>query len=360
VLDKLFQQSKEYKSLPAKVAQQTLKLLDKSWKGYFAALKEYKNHPEKFKAKPKPPGYKAKDGRAAVIFTEQSTSKKVYRKTGQIKLTQIDYCFNTNVAQSTYCQSRIVPKLDHYLLEVVYEVKDIELKKSGYIAAIDIGINNLGAISSNKPGFQPVLVNGRPLKSINQYFNKKRASLQSVSKLQTSNRLKHLTTRRNHKVRDYLHKASRTIIDLLVEENITKLVIGNNPLWKQEVELGKRNNQNFTQIPHSQFIEMLTYKGRLKGIEVIVREESYTSKSSFLDNDSIPNYGDDISQWKPSGRRVKRGLYKTKSGRCLNSDINGSYNILVKEFPKAFVQRDREALVCPRVINVTLKPKVKV
>lgn len=360
-MDKVFQPTEQYKALPAKVAQQVLKQLDQSWKSFFTALKEYKTNPDKFTGKPKLPGYKEKNGRGIIIFTEQATSKKVYRDLGKIKLSQIDYCFDTQVKQEQYCQSRIVPKLDHYVLEVIYEVKDIELGTSDYIAAIDLGINNLGTTTSNKPGFQPVLVNGRPLKSINQYFNKRKAQFQSASKLQTSKRLRHLTTRRNHKVKDYLHKASRAIIDLLSSQGISKLVIGINPDWKRNVELGKRNNQQFVQIPHGQFVDMLIYKGRLKGIEVITREESYTSKASFLDNDPIPNYGSKPKEWKPLGKRVKRGLYKTKSGRCINADVNGSYNILVKEFPNAFMQRDREVLVHPRVINiVTSKPKVKV
>lgn len=359
-MDKLFQRTEQYKALPAKVAQQVLKQLDQSWKAYFFALKEYKANPNRFTGRPKVPGYKEKNGRAVITFTEQATSKKIYRDLGKIKLSQINYCFDTQVKQAQYCQSRIVPKLNHYILEVVYEVKEVELKESQYVASIDLGINNLSAITSNKLGFQPTLVNGRPLKSVNQYFNKKKAQLQSISKLQTSSRLKHLTNRRNHKIRDYLHRASRAIIDFLSNEGINKLVVGNNPDWKREVNLGKRNNQQFVQIPHGQFIDMLIYKGRIKGIEVIVREESYTSKASFLDGDFIPDYGSKPQEWKSSGRRIKRGLYQTKSGRLINADVNGSYNILVKEFPNAFEQRDREVLVHPRVIQITSKPKVKV
>ncbi|GAA6618860.1 RNA-guided endonuclease InsQ/TnpB family protein [Scytonema sp. NUACC26] len=207
-MDKLMQPKEQYKSLPAKVAQQVLKLLDKSWKSYFEALAVFRLEPSKFTGKPQIPGYKKKDGRALLVFTEQSTSKKVFKKTGQIKLTDIDYNFDPKIQeikQSKYCQSRIVPKLDHYVLEIVYYVPDVELKQSERIAAIDMGIDNLMAVATNVPGFQPVLINGRPLKSINQFFNKKRAQLRSRSGLKTSKRLKAFTTERNLKVKNYLH-----------------------------------------------------------------------------------------------------------------------------------------------------------
>lgn len=361
-MDKLMQRSLEYKALPAKVAQQVLKLLDKSWKGYFAAIAEYSLDPSKFTGRPKIPGYKPKDGRGVLIFSEQSTSKKVFKQSGQIKLSAIDYTFDTQIKQSDYCQSRIVPKIDHYVLEIVYEVKDQELSQNTErIAAIDLGIDNLMAITSNVPGFKPVLVNGRPLKSMNQFFNKKRAALQHRSGVRTSRRIKHLTSKRNFKVRNYLHSSSNYVIKLLIELGVTKLVIGQNTDWKRSVNIGKKNNQAFVSIPHGQLIDMLTYKGNRVGIDIIVREESYTSQASFIDGDFIPDYGSKPETWKPSGKRIYRGLYRTKSGRLCNADINGSYNILTKEFPNAFSQRetlkangtgDREVLVDPIRVNL--------
>lgn len=352
-MDKLMQSSQEYKTLPAKVAQQVLMLLDKSWKGYFAAIAEYKKEAYLFTGKPKIPGYKPKDGRGVLIFTEQSTSKKIFKQSGQIKLSAIDYTFDTRIKQSEYCQSRIVPKIDHYVLEIVYEVSDHELSQSTErIAAIDLGINNLMAVTSNVPGFKPVLVNGRPLKSMNQFFNKKRATLQRRSQLRTSRRIKHLTTKRNFKVRNYLHCASNYVIELLVELGVTKLVIGQNRDWKRGVNIGKRNNQAFVSIPHGQLIDMLTYKGNMSGIDIIVREESYTSQASFIDGDFIPDYGTKPFGWKPSGKRICRGLYRAKSGRLCNADINGSYNIMKKEFPNAFKTGDSEVLVDPIRVNL--------
>jgi putative transposase len=353
-MDKLMQPSLEYKGLPAKVAQQVLKLLDKSWKGYFAAGADYKLNPSKFTGRPKIPGYKEKDGRGVLIFTDQATSQKVFRDSGKIKLSAIDYRFDTQVKQSNYCQSRIVPKIDHYVLEIVYEVSDHEISQSTErIAAIDLGIDNLMAVTSNVPGFKPVLVNGRPLKSMNQFFNKKRATLQQRSGLRTSRRIKYLTTKRNFKVRNYLHRASNYVIELLIELGVTKLVVGQNHDWKRSVNIGKINNQAFVSIPHGQLIDLLTYKGNRVGISVIVREESYTSQSSFLDGDFIPDYGSKPQGWKPSGKRVCRGLYRTKSGRLCNADINGSYNILTKEFPNAFKTGDSEVLVDPIRVNLS-------
>ncbi len=353
LMDKLMQPSLEYKALPAKVAQQVLRLLGKSWEGYFAAFAQYKLDKSEFTGRPKIPGYKSKDGRCVLIFSDQSTSKKVFKKSGQIKLTSIDYNFDTQIKQSDYCQSRIVPKLDHYVLEIVYEVKDNEISQSTErIAAIDLGINNLMAVTSNVPGFKPVLVNGRPLKSMNQFFNKKRATLQRRSGVRTSRRIKHLTTKRNFKVRNYLHRASNYVIELLMESGVTKLVIGQNHDWKRSVNIGKRNNQAFVSIPHGQLIDMLTYKGNRAGINVIVRPESYTSISSFLDGDFIPDYGSKLTDRKPSGKRICRGLYRTKSGRLCNADVNGSYNILIKEFPNAFGTGDREVLVDPIRVNL--------
>lgn len=190
-MDKLMHPTEQYKALPAKVAQQVLMLLDKSCPSYFAALTEYKVNSGKFMGRPKLPGYKEKNGRCVLVFTAQATSKTVFKKSGQVKLSQIDYNFDTEVKQSQYCQARIVPKIDHYVLEIVYEVTNIELSNSQEkVAAIDLGVNNLMAVTSNVPGFQPVLVNGRPLKSVNQFFNKRRAELQSVSGLRTSDRIK--------------------------------------------------------------------------------------------------------------------------------------------------------------------------
>ena len=192
---------------------------------------------------------------------------------------------------------------------------------------MDIGLNNLAAITNNFNGEQ-WLISGKPIKSVNQYYNKLKSYYQSKSKLlndsNMTKRIQSLTVNRNDYITTYMHKASKMLVDLALSYDVSKIVIGNNKDWKQEVNLGKVNNQNFVSIPFSKFISYVTYKANLKGIEVILTEESYTSGTSFLDNElpTKENYN--------KNRRVKRGLFKTNDGRYLNSDINGSYQILKK------------------------------
>ncbi len=196
------------------------------------------------------------------------------------------------------------------------------------------------ALTSNQKGFIPILVNGRPLKSLNQFYNKTKAFLQSLlkGKTQTSKRIQKLTAQRNNQVDTYLHQASRWIINYLDSRGIGQLIIGKNPLWKQQVNNGKKNNQAFVSIPHAHFVEMLIYKGAMKGIKVVCNDESYTSKASFLSLDPIPNYGDDdAKQVKFSGYRETRGMYKIKGEKVrINADVNASYNIMRKVIPTVF------------------------
>ena len=247
----------------------------------------------------------------------------------------------TQVKWEALDQIRIIPRGSCYVIEVVYQkVEKPAAVDPALVAAIDLGVNQLAAITSSKPGFVPRLVNGRPLKDLNHFYNQQRAHLQSQLARQnrtTSRKLDQITTKRHRRVNAYLHTASRRIITMLVEEGIGTLVIGLNKQWKQEVEMGRRNNQSFVQIPHSRFIQMVQYKAQLVGLTVIVREESYTSKASFLDLDAIPTY-DPKRQEKPtfSGTRETRGLYRAKDGRRIQADVNGSYNILRKEFSHAF------------------------
>jgi putative transposase len=206
-------------------------------------------------------------------------------------------------------------------------------------AGVDIGLNNLAVLTSDKPGFVPRVVNGRPVKSINQFSNKRRAEWQSLLATgSTSRRLGRLTAKRTRRIDWYLHTASRRIIDPLVAEGIGALCIGRNPLWKQEANMGKRGTQNFVSVPHARFIAMLSYKAELVGIQVFVTEESYTSTACFLDGDPLPNY--DATQPAPcfSGKRVKRGRYRAADGRHSNADVNGGYNIIRKVAPDAFAQ----------------------
>ena len=359
-VQKRMQSHEAYKALPAKVSQQILMVLDKNWKAFREGLAAYNEDSSKFFECPRPPKYKHKtQGRNLLVYTLQALvggqSKKGIR--GIIRPSGLPIEVRTQ--QRNIDQVRIVPRKGFYVVEVVYEQ---EVKQASgnpaYYAGIDIGMDNLVALTANKPGFVPRLVNGRPVKSINQYYNKRRAELQSkLGHPGTTKRLERLATKRNRRIDHYMHTASRRVIDLLVKEGIGVLVIGKNDGWKQEANMGKRTNQNFVSIPHARFIAMLTYKAQLVGIRVVVTEESYTSKASLLDLDPLPVRDPGNGRKKPtfSGRRVKRGLYRAADGRVLNADINGSGNIIRKVAPDAFSEaravEDGKAVLASLVVH---------
>ncbi|MDJ0632485.1 MAG: transposase [Xenococcaceae cyanobacterium MO_188.B29] len=335
----LVKDKSDYQALPRKVSQQILRGLDKNWKSFFEANKAYKENPDKFTGRPKLPKYKHKTkGRNLITYTIQAISK-AWLKKGIVKLSGTD--ISTPTKAKNIAQARIIPKTGQYVIEIVYEQNEhYTVNNNRAVAAIDIGVDNLAALTSNQTGFKPILVNGRPLKSLNQFYNKIKAKLQSQLKgeQQNSKQIQRLTAKRNNQVDTYLHQASRWIINHLDKYGIGQLIIGKNPLWKQEVNNGKKNNQSFVNIPHANFIEMLIYKGAMKGIKVICSEESYTSKASFLALDYIPSYGDDdAKQFKFSGYRETRGIYKLKGKKTrVNADINASYNIMRKVIPTVF------------------------
>src|SRR5712692_8471549 len=330
----------DYQALPSKVSNDILRQLHKNWVAFFKAMEAWREHPEKFLSRPKLPNYKHKTkGRFLLIYDKQAISKTALKR-GMLAPSGLPIEVPTK--QGVVKQARIVPRIGFYVIETVYE--RAECPPTGdptLFASIDLGVDNLAAITSNREGFVPRLINGRPIKSTNQYFNKRRAELQKkLGHPGTTVRIERLTTKRNRRIQHYLHTASKRIIDLLVEEGISTLVVGKNPLWKQEVELGKRNNQHFVQLPHARFSDMLAYKGQLAGVQVIAQEESYTSKASFLDLDDIPTY-DPRRTEKPrfSGKREHRGLYRASNGRRINADVNGSANILRKAIPDSFARR---------------------
>ena len=339
-MDKLMQSHEAYQALPSKVTQQVLKGLHQNWKSFFEACKAYRENPSRFIGRPKLPKYKHKtDGRNLLVYTLQALeggrSKKGIQ--GTIKPSGLPIQIETR--QKDINQVRIVPRSGFYMIEVVYEH---EQPKSAvdpaYYAGIDIGMDNLAALTSNQPGFVPVLVNGRPVKSVNQFYNKRKAELQSkLGRTGTTKRMERMTNKRNRRIDHYMHTASRWIVDDLVAHGIGTLVIGKNDGWKQETNMGKRTNQNFVAVPHARFISMLKYKAELAGITVKITEESYTSKASFLDRDEMPIYDPHRTE-KPtfSGKRIKRGLYRAKDGTLISADCNGSGNIIRKVAPDAF------------------------
>jgi len=340
-MDQIMQKHEAYRRLPTKVAQEVVKQVHVAWASYFEGMDEYRAHPEKFTGRPHPPGYKDKaSGRNLLVYNMQAVSRgKKTLDRGIIKPSQLGITVKTKQDPKAINEVRIAPKKGFYVVEVVYtkQEKKTEVKKE-YIAGIDLGVNNLLALISNKPGFMPVVVNGRPVKSVNQFYNKKRAELQKQhGRTGSTRRMEQLTTKRNRRIEHYMHTASKRIIDLLVKEGIKTLVIGKNDGWKQESNMGKRNNQNFVQIPHAKLISMLTYKAELVGIKVKVTEESYTSEASLLDLDKMPVYDPERKE-KPkfSGKRIKRGLYQASDGTLINADINGAGNTIRKVAPKAF------------------------
>jgi len=327
----------DYIELPRKVSNQTLMLVDKSFKSFFSLLK--KKNIGKYNKKIKIPQYLPKDGKMVVIYEKGAISRRKL-KNGKIKLSGTDIIVTTK--KENINQVRIVPKLGYFIIEIIYTIKSNKnIIENNKIASIDLGVNNLMSVTSNV--FDPFIINGKPVKSINQYYNKLKAKYQTKK---ITNKIKKLGLKRRNKIHDYLHKSSRQLVNHLVSNNITKLIIGYNKEWKQDINIGKVNNQKFVSIPYSNLIYMLTYKCEIEGISVIINEESYTSKCSFLDMEDI------CKHVKYLGKRIKRGLFKASDGRLINSDINGSYNILRKVVPNVFSDGIEGLAVNPIVYTI--------
>ena len=353
-LDKLMKRSPDYCALPRKVSQWVLRQLDHDWQSYFAASQAYQENPTAFTGRPKLPHYKSKtQGRNLLTYTTQAISRRGLKRS-VVQPSRL--AIEVQTSHPALQQVRIVPHKTYYTVEVVYEQspQPVENLNRDWYAGIDIGLDNLATATSNKPGCVPVVVNGRPLKSINQYYNQRRAELQARLPVgASSKRLARLTDTRNRRIQYELHLASRRIIEWLVRERIGTLIIGKNNGWKQEINLGRRTNQNFVSIPHARFIQMLAYKAELVGIRVIVREESYTSKCSFLDLEAIEAHETYL------GRRVHRGLFISARGRRIQADVNAGYNIIRKEAPCAFAAAGVEGAVVHPVRLVLTKPKTR-
>ena len=323
-IDRLMVGSKDvdYYALPTRVAKQTLRLLDRNFSSFFALLKKKKKN--EYDKPVRIPGYLDKQGRTVAIFPKDAISKKSLKK-GIIKLSSLSIEIPTKVTESNIVEVRVLPRNNHHVVEVVYELNEKESKSdNGRYVSIDLGLNNLATVGSNV--VKPFIINGKPLKSINQYWNKEKSRLQSLLKgnKKTSKRIESITNKRNNKVKDYLHKSSKMLVNFLVSNDISTLVIGYNEEWKQNINIGKKNNQSFVNIPFYTFIKQLEYKCKLEGINIILTEESYTSKCSFLDNESVEKHENYL------GKRIKRGLFRSAKNRIINADLNGSLNILKK------------------------------
>lgn len=316
-----------FKAIGSNAGQMTLKLLEQNWKSFLALKKEWSKNPHRLLGKPNPPRYLDKEkGRYVVTLTNmQSQIKDEYLYFTFKPFKPFNDLIKVR-SKDKHCETRITPKNGYYLLEVVFQ-KSVESERelSNRIIGIDIGLNNLCTIQ-NTFGESPVIINGKPIKSANSYYNSKKSKIQSelmkVNKSNWSNKLSQLTMKRNNKISHYLHKSTKFIKDYCELHNVDTVVIGNNKLWKQDF----KKRKNFTQLPFEILISQLQYKLREIGIRVIITEESYTSKASFVDGDKMEK------SVEFSGKRLKRGLYQTKEGRLINADVNGVSNIIRKVF----------------------------
>ncbi|KRE97709.1 transposase [Paenibacillus sp. Soil766] len=350
----------DYRTLPTQSSQGVMRVVFQNWKSFFTSIQDYRNHPEKYSGKPRIPGY-ARSQAKEVVFTNQDCviKERKYLKFPKTRL-------QLNIGKLGYTdgqlmQVRVVPGFGQYVVEMVFacRIEERELDKE-HVLAIDLGVDNLATIVTST-GSKPVLVKGKVVKAINQYYNKMRARYTGILRqgkqpqkgVHTSHRLERLHLKRHRRLKDLFHKASYHIIKLAVEQNIGTIVIGHNNGWKQSSDIGRRNNQSFCHIPHQLLLSMLQYKAAEQGIAVILTEEAYTSKASFLDHDPLPLY-DEEGTWTFSGKRIHRGLYESAKG-LIHADVNGAANIMRKVFPRASAKEANgiEGLDGPKTINVS-------
>jgi putative transposase len=348
--NKLFNSTNQidYRALTANCSQQILRLLDKNFKSFF----ELKKSTKKLTGTPQTPKFKHKTlGRNIIIYAKQGISKMTYRREKLIHLAQTNIKLKSKISLDLINQVRIIPKNNRYIIEIIYtKQEDTLATDNSKYCGIDIGMNNLFAVSFNDQSKQNLLINGRPLKAINQYYNKQiakyKSELEKCNKKKKSKKLSRITNKRNNKIKDYVHKSTKLLVDRLKQNSISKVIIGKNDQWKTVINIGKKNNQNFVSIPHAQIINVLIYKLNLVGIDIILQEESYTSKCSAYDQESIEKH--EIYK----GSRIKRGLFKTQDGKLVNADINGASNILIKALPSSFDDGIEGIVVYPVKLNV--------
>ena len=335
---KILKNSENYKKLNSNMAQQILKEVDESFKSFFALLKLAKNG--QYNGKIKLPNYLDKDGFTTLVIgfirlkddmliVPYSNSFKKTHQEVKVKLPSV-------LKDKKIKEIRIIPKQHsrYFEIQYTYEVKEVQRElNENNVLGIDLGIDNLCTCVTNTGA--SFIIDGRKLKSINQYYNKINAKLQSIKDKQkierTTLRQKRITRKRNNRINDYLSKAARTIVNYCLNNDIGKLVLGYNEDFQRNSNIGSINNQNFVNIPYGKLRDKLIYLCKLYGIEFKLQEESYTSKASFFDGDEIPIYDkENLQEYIFSGKRIKRGLYQTSTGKLINADCNGALNILRK------------------------------
>lgn len=342
----------DYYALQSNVAGEVLMQVGRQFIGFFN---------NKSSKKKKIPKYKDKNGYNIVTFPERTISKQIeFDEDKQLYtyiLCKMGYNLKIESTKENVKMVKFVYDEANDLIKCfkIYEVEQPKLRKdnSRYFS-IDPGLNNIVSIYNNV-GIRPLLYNGRPIKSINQYYNKTNAKLKSElpTNVKSSKRLNQLSFKRNNKIDYEMHKISTHIINEAVKNNISKIFIGNNIGWKNEINIGRRNNQNFVNIPHTKLFNQLLYKGLLNGIEVIFTEESYTSKASFFDKDYLPKYGESDNH-NFSGKRIKRGLYRDSKGNIWNADLNGAANIMRKCSDKSYKNIRKTKVLMKQPILITL------
>ena len=314
----------DFRNLPCSVSQQAVKQVFQDINSWIKLKKDFEKNPSKYNNhRPRLPKYKKGRKQNMVMFT--SLACRIKDDNHIHFVNNIIDPIKTNVKNEELKQVRIIPQATCYVVEVVYErkEKDLNLNKCNFLS-IDLGLNNLCSCISNVDA-NPFIINGRVIKSVNQWYNKNKARLMFfIGDKGTSNRINKITLYRNLFIEDKLHKISRYIINFCISNNIGKIIIGLNKEWKQEINIGKRNNQHFVSIPHSKLIDKITYKAKLLGIEVVTHEESYTSKVDHLAFESLNKHDVYI------GKRIKRGLFQSSIGKLLNADINGAIGIARK------------------------------
>ena len=336
----LLKNSPNYKALNSNMAQQILKEVDGSFKSFFSLLKLAKQGKYAFKDC-RLPHYLPKDGYTTLVigFVRLKGNKLILPFSNSFKKTHkaVEITIPPILLDKKVKEIRIIPKAKARFFEIqyIYEAECVQRNlNTNNALALDLGINNLvTAVSSNGKSF---IIDGKKLKSINQWFNKENARLQSVKDKQhygkkSTNRQKTIARSRNNKVNDYMNKAARKVINYCIANDMGTLVVGYNETFQRGGHIGKRNNQNFVNIPYGQLRSKLEYLCKMNGIIFVKQEESYTSKSSFWDRDDIPVYNaDNPREYQFSGKRIHRGQYKTASGKIINADVNGALNIMRK------------------------------
>lgn len=314
-----------YESLPLIISgQKVIEELCNAWTSYYKLLEKYKAG--KLRVRPQKPGYKDKKRGRVDFVIPHSGFKHINNKIILSKRLN-KYQIKTN--KQNVKQIRLITENGYIKVKIIYQIEEQTAKQdNGRYFSIDLGVNNLMTVVSNIRGIEPFILNGKPIKAINQYYYKTNAKYQSIGKrvnsVETTKRLARLSDKRRRKIDDYFHKVTKIVIDKAVENDICKIIVGKNTNWKANCKLGKTSNQNFMSIPYTRLLKMLEYKGRLQGIEVIQVEERYTSGTSYVDGEQP------IKENYNKKRRVKRGLFKTKEGITINADVNGAYQIMKK------------------------------